>query len=108
MGQVEVSSKVALKLKKLVFILYKKEYFGFMDSAIAYVDKIRETVRSIPELKHSKTRNSKYGSYYVRYKANSNTIYYITFDKKGDRYLVKNIISSHEAHYPIYIRNTTI
>ena len=90
---------VAKKLKKIETVLFKNEYFGFKDSAKKYIDKIIDTIFLIPELKHSKTKNPKRGEWYVRHKANDNTTYYITFDTKGERFLVKNIVSNHEKAY---------
>lgn len=50
MGQIILSSKVEAKLESLAYILYKKEYFGFLDSAEKYVDEIENTMYSIPDL----------------------------------------------------------
>jgi hypothetical protein len=99
MGQVIISNRVRVKLKNLVDILYKKEYFGFRDSAKKYVSEIEDTIYSIPDLKHSKTKNPKVGMYFVRHKPNSKTTYYICFNTKDDRYLVKTIITNHEKDY---------
>ncbi|MBC7390025.1 MAG: hypothetical protein H7329_12485 [Opitutaceae bacterium] len=96
---VAISVKVRLKLSHLIYILYEKEYFGFWKTAEIYVDSIYDTIFKIPQLKHSKTANPKLGHFFVRHKANENTTYYIIFDKKDNRYLVKDIISNHDKLY---------
>ena len=99
MGQIVYSEKVKKKLKKLVDILYDKEYFGFLDTAENYVDNIRDTIYSIPDLKHYKTKNHKIGQFFVRHKPNSKTTYYITFNTKNGNYVIKDIITNHEKDY---------
>ena len=96
---VAVSIKVRIKLSHLIYILHEKEYFGFWETAEKYVDSIYDTILKIPEIKHSKSANPKIGTYFVRHKANSKTTYYIIFDKKDDRYLVKDIFSNHDQSY---------
>ena len=97
--EVVILVKVISKLKKLETILYKMSYFSFQDSCELYVNKIFDTIHSIPDLKHTKTHNPKYGEWFVRHKPNRKTTYYITFSRKADRYLIKNIISNHEEEY---------
>lgn len=91
-------------LDNLVQVLYKKEYFGFIDSAEKYVSQIYDSVtenikknsyKTAPkELKHL-------GSKYVFYKANSRTVWYIFFENKDEKYLITNIVNNHsdEAKY---------
>jgi hypothetical protein len=86
-------------LRGLAFILYKKEYFGFLDTAEKYVDEIENTMYSIPDLKHGKSKDPKVGKFFVRHKPNKKTTYYITFDCKGDRYYIEDIITNHEEDY---------
>jgi hypothetical protein len=89
------------KLFHLVFILHDKEYFGFAESALAYVDNIIDFIYTIPRLKHKKTKNSKYGSYYCSHKANSTTTWFICFDFEDDLYLIKNITNNHSEDYTL-------
>lgn len=87
-------------------ILFEEEYFGFKSSAEQYVLNIVNHIYKIPTLKHYKTLNPKWGYFYVKYKpAKSKTQYFITFDKKEDKFLVKNIISNHTKEYPMFIKN---
>jgi hypothetical protein len=97
--KIALSPKLTKKLRQLEHTLYEKGYFGFMDSSIDYVDETRKTIFSIPTLKHSKTKNPKVGKWFVRHKPNKQTTYYITFDRKDRRYLVKDLITNHEPAY---------
>jgi hypothetical protein len=99
MEKIIISKRVKYKLSNLALTLYQKEYFGFEDSAQKYVDKIVLAILSIPTLKHSKTKNPKVGKWFVRHKPNKQTTYYITFDRKDRRYLVKDLITNHEPAY---------
>jgi hypothetical protein len=105
MAEVVVAPLVHAKLDILEQLLYEREYFGFLESAEEYVNSIADFILTIPKLMHHKTINPFYGAYYVKYQVkNKRTLYYITFDKKEKRYLIKNIITSHKADYPKYIK----
>jgi hypothetical protein len=99
MGEVNIDSNLENKLYNLVFTLHSKEYFGFIESAFDYVDKIIEFIQSIPSQKYKPTYNKKFGAYYISYKANSNTTWYIIFDKQENRYFVNEITNNHCADY---------
>ncbi|MBY0424614.1 MAG: hypothetical protein K2Q22_03170 [Cytophagales bacterium] len=102
--QVLVSKTVLDKLDHLETILYEEGYFGFEESSIKYVRKIRDTFQNIPFIKAAKTKNPIVGTSYVRHKVNRNTTYYITFDAFENRFLIKNIFSNHEKGYSEYIK----
>jgi hypothetical protein len=87
------------KLFDLIFILYDKEYFGFPENALAYVDNIIDFIYSIPTLRYKKTKNSKYGTYYCSYKPNRSTTWFICFDFEDKTYLIKNITNNHTKEY---------
>ena len=87
------------KLFDLVFTLYKKEYFGFMESSTDYVARIFEFIRSIPIQKYKHTYNKKFGAYYAIFKANENTTWYLIFDKLDDKYFVNEITNNHCSDY---------
>lgn len=85
-------------LEELIFRLFQKEYFGFRESAQEYVQKIYDFIEfSLPLAPHKKTpeRLVSFGSHYVFYKANSNTTWYIFFEKNENRFLVTFITNSH-------------
>lgn len=72
-------------LDDLVHILYKKEYFGFVETAEEYVSKIYDVVpENIKSSTHKLTpKNLKYlGSNYIFYKSNNRTTWYVFFEKK--------------------------
>lgn len=93
-----VSPTVIQALKKLVWILYNEEYFGFEEDAHKYVDKLRKAIhKDLPNLPHHSTppELQKYGSYYVKLKGNKRTMWYVFFDKKGHRYVVEFITNNY-------------
>ena len=104
MEEILIWDEVIDKLDNLTRVLYEKEYFGFDDSCEEYVNKIYDFIYTIPKLRHRKTKNKRYGLYFVKYEVkNKRTEYYVTFDKKGERYIVKNIFTSYEEGYPTYV-----
>lgn len=104
MGKVIVLESVNDKLNSLVLILFENGYFGFVESALNYVEKIHVFILSIPNQQHYQTNNPRFGAYYSKFKPNKNTTYYITFDIIEDYYFVQNVITNHTPDYPIYIK----
>ena len=91
------------KLEELVEILYKKEYFGFLDSSVLYVLKIYDFVDeniNKPISKNSPLNFQKHGKKYLRYKANQQTTWYIFFDEKNGNFLVNYILNNHDKDFP--------
>lgn len=85
-------------LDGLVRILYKKEYFGFIETAEEYVSKIYDFVQdNITFSTHKVTpKKLKYlGSNYIFYKSNNRTTWYIFFEKRNQNYLITGIINNH-------------
>ncbi|MEO6639399.1 MAG: hypothetical protein ABIN25_14060 [Ginsengibacter sp.] len=103
MEEVILLPSVNDKLKNLVFVLYKKEYFSFLESAEKYVNNIYDFIYAIPTLQHKPTKNKNYGEYYCRYRHNKNTTWYITFDHEDDLYLIKNITNNHSKDYSSFM-----
>ncbi|MEO7490865.1 MAG: hypothetical protein ABIU77_27355 [Ferruginibacter sp.] len=103
MAKIVILPALESKLFDLVFILHDKEYFGFVETAIAYVDDIIDFIYTIPKRKHKKTKNNKYGSYYCSYKKNPATTWFICFDFEEEVYLVKNITNNHTEDYTLII-----
>ncbi len=99
-GEIKViyTPEVISYLDDLVQILYKKDYFGFIESAEGYVGNIYD---SVPEnLKSDNYKSApdelKYlGSKYIFYKANSRTLWYIFFENKNEKYIITGILNSH-------------
>lgn len=99
MEKVVILPALESKLFDLVFILYDKEYFGFVENALEYVDNIVNFMYTIPTLRHRKTKNTKYGTYYCSYKSNRSTTWFISFDFEDDTWLIKNISNNHTKEY---------
>jgi hypothetical protein len=99
-GKIEVviTSKVIDFLDDLVRILYKKEYFGFIESAEDYVAKIYDSIDENIQLSSHKISPLKLKylvSNYIFYKANNRTTWYIFFEKQNNNYLVTGILNNH-------------
>lgn len=93
-----ITPKVIIYLDDLVQILYKKEYFGFIESAEDYVSKIYDILDENIKLSTHKTTPQElkyFGANYIFYKSNKRTTWYIFFEKKNTNYLVTGIINNH-------------
>ncbi|NDV97189.1 hypothetical protein D0T84_20115 [Dysgonomonas sp. 521] len=93
---------VAEYLNELVDILYDKEYFGFKSFAYDYVDWIFEQVESSIDRKVKKPAPKYFDKYghelsYVVYKRNSNTSWYVFFQKQEDTYMIFYIGNNHNC-----------
>lgn len=99
-GKIEIifTSHVINYLDNLVRVLYKKEYFGFVETAEEYVIKIYDAVSdNILLSSHKKTPKSlQYlGSKYIFYNSNKRTTWYIFFEKRENNFLVTGILNNH-------------
>ena len=99
-GVVVVKQSVLDYLDNLVTVLYEKNYFRFVDSAESYVNEIFDFIQTIPtQISYDITnKNSKHYNKnlkYCRYKANRNTTWFVYFEKRENRYIVKHIENSH-------------
>jgi len=93
---------VAEYLNELVEVLYDKEYFGFKESAYDYVDWIFEQIETSINRKVKKPAPiyfDRYGHelFYVIYNRNSNTSWYVFFQKQEDTYLIFYIGNNHNC-----------
>ena len=70
-----------------------------MDSAKEYVRIIFDFIYTIPDQHRKRTKNSKLGFWYCKYKHNHNTTWYITFDLEDDIFLIKDITNNHTEEY---------
>lgn len=87
-------------LVELIEILYQKQYFGFYESAMNYVeDLIQDIKNNLPSLlkKKAPAHFDRYGKnlYYVSYRKNHNTQWYVFFSIHNDTYLVRYIANNH-------------
>jgi len=99
-GEIEVifTPHVISYLDDLVNVLYKKEYFGFIQSAEEYVDDIYDAIpERIKKSPHRKTPKSlQYlGSNYIFHKSNARTTWYIFFERKNHNYLITGIVNNY-------------
>ncbi|MEO7283224.1 hypothetical protein [Gelidibacter sp.] len=92
-------SEVVNYINYLVYILYKNEYFGFLESALEYknslIDFIEDNISTFSR-KLTSLNLAHLGSFYMFYKSNKRTSWYIFFEKKVPKYLV-TFISNHQA-----------
>ena len=101
-GEIEVifTPSVIHYLDDLVIILYKKEYFGFIESAIEYVSNLYNVIpERIKKTSHKRTPMpiQYLGLNYVFYKANARTTWYIFFEKRDQNYLITTIINNNSS-----------
>lgn len=99
-GKIEViyTPSVISYLNDLVIILYKKEYFGFIESADEYVDDIYDAIpERIKKAPHKQTPKllQYLGSNYIFYKPNARTTWYIFFEKRDQNYLITGITNNY-------------
>jgi len=95
--KVNLSTDVALYLSDLAFVLFQKEYFSYIESAMRYVDYVQDTIeKDIHTLKHHSTtdENKRYGTHYVVVRMSRNFAYHVYFVMKGDEYYVTKISSN--------------
>jgi hypothetical protein len=96
--KVIITPKVIDYLDDLIRILYKEEYFGFIESAEDYVIKIYDAIDENIKLSiHKLTpKKLKYlGSNYIFYKANTRTTWFVFFEKEDNKYLITSILNNH-------------
>ena len=85
-------------LDELVFVLYNENYFSYIENAYDYTSKIYDFIDySLATFTRKNTPKSlsKYGDYYIFYKSNVRTTWYIFFSKKQNIFLIKHITNNH-------------
>ena len=93
-----ISHKVVDFLDDLSKVLYKKEYFGFIESADEYVLKIYDDIDKNIFLNFHKKSPQKLlylGKYYIFYNSNKRTTWYVFFEKSANNYLITGILNNH-------------
>ncbi|ANI88054.1 hypothetical protein A9P82_01185 [Arachidicoccus ginsenosidimutans] len=92
--------EVRIYFNDLMDVLFKQEYFGFMDSAEEYVLKIKsfieENIATFPA-KNTPVELQQYGEKYLTYKANEHTSWYIFFSQIEQNYFIKFITNNHTS-----------
>lgn len=87
-------------LEYLTFLLFEKGYFGFEDSSLDYIGKIVDFIyNKIGTYPHKITPEKLefLGKYYIVYKSNERTSWYIFFDITLNKvFLITNILNNHQ------------
>jgi len=97
---VQYLPEIEYYLSDLIELLYAKGYFSFPDQAINYVRRLREYIENEIQTTHKRKAPEyflQYGKdmFFIIYKANSNTIWYIFFQQQNDVYLIRYITNNH-------------
>ena len=96
--------KVLEYLDTIVFILFEKEYFGFLDTSIRYVEELIDDIKinlPIKSYKPAPAYFDKYGKgmYYASFRKNKHTQWYVFFrvykKEKKVIYQVRYIANNH-------------
>lgn len=91
------------QINDIIDVLYEKGYLGFKESALEYGDKIYDfIIKNIDKRisRFSPKNFRKFGEFYIKFKANENTSWYIFFDRKDHRFLVNHILNNHAEQFP--------
>ncbi len=96
-------------LRELSQVLYEKDYFGFEESAIKYVEDLFSDIETSLHQRQKRQAPSYFNKYgkgmqYATFKKNKNTHWYVFFTKykKNDEliYLVRYISNNHvDSHH---------
>ena len=95
---VNYTKLVQIYFDDLIEELFCRDYFIYRENAVDYVEKFVFYINtSIHQLPYRKTPESllKHGDFYILYKSNSRTTWYIFFSKKNSTYLIKHISNNH-------------
>jgi len=96
--------EVRVYFRKLIETLYQKNYFGFEDTAIKYVEELFNDIESTLPTKVKKIAPERFDIYgknmfYSVFKKNKRTEWYVFFnvyqDKEAQVYLVRYISNNH-------------
>jgi hypothetical protein len=99
-GQIIYSEKFEVYLDSLIYKLYKQEYFLYKENSVKYVSKIYQDIDNVIDVKkHKQTPLElvKYGKYYITIQGSKKTTWYVFFNKKDTKYLIKYITNNHVA-----------
>lgn len=87
-------------LREVSEILYEKDYFGFAENAIEYIDSLTlDIYQTLPNRLHKPAPRyfDKYGKelLYAVFKKNDNTQWYVFFNYEDDIFLIRYIGNNH-------------
>lgn len=96
--EIQYLPEVEEYLNELIYLLFQKEYFGFIESAFKYIDNltdfVEKNINNFPA-KNTPSNLIELGSKYIFYKANQNTTWYIFFERSQNRYLITFITNNY-------------
>lgn len=95
---VQYLPEVESYLNELIYLLFQKEYFGYLETALDYVDDLINFIDyniSIFPPKNTPLNLIELGSIYIFYKANNHTTWFIFFENFENRFLVTYITNNH-------------
>ena len=100
MANVDYSPEAIIYLKELTTLLYEKGYFSFAETAKEYVDKLTYYIEndiSTTSKRIAPRHFSKFGKnmHYFTYRPNKRTTWYIFFNSRDDRYIIRYITNNH-------------
>ena len=100
MEEIIIKDNVISHLSSITEVLYKKGYFGFKENAKKYVDEILDFIYNDltkPFTKHKPTpiKLRRYGMFYATFSPNKQTSWYVFFNTKDSRYIVKFVTNNH-------------
>jgi hypothetical protein len=78
--------------------LHSDKYFNYKENAYTYVDEMVDNIKASLEINNHKITSPDlhhYGEYYIFYKPNQRTTWYILFDIVDDTYLITYIFNNH-------------
>ena len=95
---IQYQDEAVLYLDELIEVLYKKEYFGFIESAEIYVSRIYdfvdENIQNFPKRK-TPLKLKRLASNYIFFKINPRTTWFIFFEKLDNNFLITYILNNH-------------
>lgn len=94
---ISFKQSVTQYLDELVLVLYTNEYFGHIERAELFVDKIIEFIDeniSLFPARKTPLKIKYLGSNYIFYKSNQRTTWYIFFEQKEHNFVITNIINN--------------
>ena len=75
----------------LVLILFKNDYFSYLENAELYkndiVDFVENNIKNFPS-KKTPAKLENFGSNYIFYKSNARTTWFVFFEQQGSNYLI--------------------
>ena len=84
----------------MIAALHNNKYFGTLELAENYVNKILDFITSIPDLSLKVCKTSKYGKFYARYTNTKTKMqYFITYNIVENIFFIEHIISAKTKEY---------